>query len=182
MKYFFFFIFTSISIPAFSQEETTLKSNDSIKDKVIFAIATKPSKVAFFSAILPGLGQAHNKDYWKIPIIYGALGSGIYAYKFNNDSYIQYRTAYKLLQLGLENDLPFASEKTLERGQKFYKKYRDLSTFVTIGLYILQIVEASVDAHLQYHNTAPDLSLNSVIFENPITQEKTIGLGLSLTF
>lgn len=177
-----FVIFIQFSISLFSQEDNTLVINDSIKNKEIFDIATKPSKAAFYSAILPGLGQAYNKDYWKVPLVYGALGTSIYAYKFNNDAYKKFRKAYKLNQLGLENDYPFATSQTLERAQKYHKKNRDLSTLVTVGLYMLQIVEASVDAHLKYHDTEPDLSFSPVLIQEPFSQNTTLGIGFSYTF
>ena len=171
-----------ILIPLFSQEQEELVLSDSIKDKEQFQIAIKPSKSAFYSAILPGLGQAYNKDYWKIPIVYGALGSGYYAYDFNNKSYIKYREAYKLLKLGQENDFPGISASSLERAQKYHKKYRDLSILVTAGLYMLQVVEASVDAHLQYHNTELDLTFKPIIFQDNFSGKIILGYGLTYNF
>lgn len=171
-----------ILIPVFSQESGEVISNDSIKKNEQFQIAIKPSKSAFYSAILPGLGQAYNKDYWKIPIVYGALGSGFYAYDFNNKSYLKYREAYKLLKLGEENDYPGISEASLERAQKYHKKYRDLSILVTAGLYMLQIVEASVDAHLQYHNTELNLTYKPVIFQDNFNGKVVYGYRLTYNF
>ena len=55
----------------------------------------RPAKAAFFSAVLPGLGQAYNKKYWKIPIVYAAIGGGLYFYFDNNNVYKRYRNAYK---------------------------------------------------------------------------------------
>ena len=72
---------------------STYGQNDDF-DKDI-EMATRPSKATFYSAVLPGLGQAYNKKYWKIPIVYGALASGIYFYKQNDKDYNRYRNAYK---------------------------------------------------------------------------------------
>jgi len=181
-KFLLFSFVIFIIIPVFSQDEETKVLNDSLKNIELYNIAIKPSKSAFYSAILPGLGQAYNKDYWKIPLVYGALGSGIYFYDFNNNKYHTYRTAYKLKKLGQENDYPNISLETLERAQKYHKKYRDLSILVTTGLYVLQIVEASVDAHIQYHNTDTELSYGPTILKDPINGSIVIGTGVLFSF
>ncbi len=181
-KLLLFLLMLFIITPVFSQDEENKILNDSLKNIEIYNIAIKPSKSAFYSAILPGLGQAYNKDYWKIPIVYGALGSGIYFYDFNNNKYQTYRTAYKLKKIGQESDYPYLTLETLERAQKYHKKYRDLSILVTAGLYVLQIVEASVDAHIQYHNTDSDLSYGPTILKDPINGSMVIGTGVSFSF
>lgn len=183
MKYIFSVIaLFLLLVPMYAQDKLNTVNQDSIRDQEIFDIAVKPTKSAFYSAILPGLGQAYNKDYWKIPVVYAALGTGIYAYKFNNDNYHKYRNAYKLLKLDLENDYPGVSASALESAQEYHKKYRDLSLLVTAGLYVLQIVEASVDAHLQYHNTEPDLSYKPVIFQEPLNNNVSFGVSVSYKF
>ena len=63
-----------------------------------------PSKAAFFSAVFPGAGQAFNKKYWKIPIVYAAIGTSIYSYDFNQKKYWNYRNAYKSRKAGYNND------------------------------------------------------------------------------
>lgn len=63
-----------------------------------------PAKAAFYSAVLPGLGQAYNKKYWKIPIVYVAIGTGVYFYLNNNKEYNRYRDAYKSRLAGFTND------------------------------------------------------------------------------
>ena len=156
-------------------------AQDTITDEEYYNIAIKPTKVAFYSAVLPGLGQAHNRDYWKIPIVYGALGASIYSYDFNNVRFHKYREAYKLLKMGLENEYPGISASTLEKAQRYHKRYRDLSLLVTSGLYILQIVEASVDAHLQYHDTDSKLSVNPS-FILPLGDNDEIALGISIKY
>ena len=66
----------------------------------------KPSKAAFYSAVFPGLGQVYNKDYWKLPLVYGALGTGVGVIVFNDDLYQKYRTAYKERIAGRIDELP----------------------------------------------------------------------------
>ena len=113
-----------------------------------------PARAAFYSAVLPGLGQAYNKKYWKIPIVYAALGTGVYFIVDNQQEYDRYRTAYKLRISGRPDEFdgtggqPNISEDGLIRAQDILKKNRDLAVFITLGLYALNIIEANVDAHL----------------------------------
>ena len=115
-----------------------------------------PSKAAFYSAVLPGLGQAYNKKYWKIPIVYAALGTGVYFYKMNDKQYNRYRDAYKRRLAGYQDDefygdvpgQPRIADDALIRAQKTLKKNKEISILVTLGLYALNIIDANVDAHL----------------------------------
>ena len=98
-----------------------------------------PSKAAFFSAVFPGAGQAFNKKYWKIPIVYAAIGTSIYSYDFNNKKYWSYRNAYKSRKAGYSSDefqnLIIDDDRLLD-GASFHKKNRDLSMVFTVGFYI----------------------------------------------
>ena len=80
----FVFIFGNTS--CFSQEiGDVIKTKDTIKKNEINPLT--PAKAAFYSAVLPGLGQAYNKKYWKIPLVYGAIGTSLYFYINNNKKY-----------------------------------------------------------------------------------------------
>ena len=136
-----------------------------------------PSRAAFYSAVLPGLGQAYNKKYWKIPLVYAALGTSIYAYNYNRTEYKRYRDAYKSSVTGKPHEFdgegqnPFLSNEGLQRAQKKFKEDRDLTMFIAIGVYALQIVEASVDAHLKQLNTDDNLAFKPQILIDPITNQ-----------
>lgn len=147
-----------------------------------------PARVAFYSAVLPGLGQAFNKKYWKIPIVWAAMGSGIYFYHTNNDNFKRARTAYKLRINekpdefdGLNGNI-FLSLDALVSAQKSYKKDRDLSLLVTVGLYILQIVEASVNAHLLQLNVDSNLSVSPQIIHNDLNNKPIVGTSINFKF
>ena len=90
--------------------------------------ANAPAKAAFYSAILPGLGQAYNKSYWKIPLVYAGLGTTLYFYFDNNAKYQNYRDAYKRRLAGYEDDefFGFLSEDDLIAGQKLFRENRDI--------------------------------------------------------
>ena len=147
-----------------------------------------PSRAAFYSAVLPGLGQAYNKKYWKIPIIYAALGVSTYAYIYNNDNYNRARDAYKLLKAGKPHEFDGSdggvvlSDETLERIQKTYKEDRDLSLLISVGIYALQIIEASVNAHLMQLNTIDDIAFRPTFYIDPVTHKSVAGVSLSFGF
>jgi len=145
---------------------------DSIKVSKKPFNALAPAKAAFYSAILPGLGQAFNKKYWKIPIVYAALGTGIYFNITNNNEFNRYRDAFKSRLAGFETDefffdangnkleTPRVSDDGLIRAQRIFKKNKELSLLITIGLYALNIIDANVDAHLLQYNVDENLSLS----------------------
>jgi len=139
-----------------------------------------PAKAAFYSAILPGLGQAYNKKYWLIPVIYGGMGGSLYVYSDNNSKYNEFVTAYKLELAGKPHQFDNLDKTALERGINGYKKQRDLWLFITIGIYILNVVEANVDAHLPNKKFNNNLSYKPSLTIDPIT--KNVNLGASLTF
>ena len=143
-----------------------------------------PSKAAFYSAILPGLGQVYNKSYWKVPIVYGAMGFSIYNYAWNNKQYHMYRDAYKDLLAGraLTGKLEGLDANRLIRAQKFHQRNRDLSMLITAGLYLLNIVEANVDAHLSQFNVNENLSLRPDLQQNQMDYKYSVGLNMNYRF
>jgi hypothetical protein len=159
-------------------DETGLVANDTIKDDGINPLA--PSKAAFYSAILPGLGQAYNKKYWKIPLVYGAMGTSLYFYRDNNRKYQQYRDAYKRRLAGYHDDeFDYLDNNRLIAAQKFYQRNRDLSLLITAAFYILNIVDANVDAHLMQFNVNDKLSVAPDVYQNEINQLPNVGLSLN---
>lgn len=156
-----------------------------------------PSKAAFYSAVLPGLGQIYNKKYWKAPIVWGALGGSIYAYSWNNDNYQRFRTAFKRRQAGFTDDefydlnndnepgsAPDLDIGDLESQQERFQESRDLMLVLTIAVYALNIIDANVTAHLKQFNVDDNLSFD---FEpyldlNPITNNPNYGMALTVKF
>lgn len=148
-----------------------------------------PSKAAFYSAIFPGGGQIYNKKYWKAPIVWAAIGTSAYYYFENKDGYNRYRTAFKLRKQGLrdeftdENGNTLISIDGLENAQKVLRKNRDLSLLTGVLLYVLQIVEASVNAHLLQFDTDDSLSLKPMVYPDPFLMEAPkVGLTLKYSF
>ena len=170
--------------------QNTEKTQDSLKTDVYKPVVMDPlapSKAAFYSAILPGLGQAINKKYWKIPIVYGAIGTGIYFYLDNNKVFKRYRNAYKRRLAGFTDDefyglnsTPILSNEALIRAQETLRRNKELSLLITIGLYALNIIDANVDAHLLQYNMDENLAVNPFVdFDTP---DSSAQLGLSINF
>jgi hypothetical protein len=145
----------------------------------------RPARAAFYSAIVPGLGQAYNKKYWKLPIVYGAIGAGIYSYSFNQKKYKEFRNAYKKRLDGTSqttDDLGFLDDSRLLAGQKFYQKNRDLSLLITVGLYILNIVDANIDAHLLQYNVNENLSIRPDLQQDDLTYKQNLAFTIGYSF
>jgi len=155
------------------------------------AVGHSPRKAALFSAILPGLGQAYNKKYWKIPVIYaGGLGLG-YAIAYQNDRYKVFRQAQLAKENGAENENPLSgtrydNESTIDRGTERFNRDRDFMIIVMAGFYALNIVDAIVDAHLKEFEVNEDLSFRikpSLEQTAPaLSPHYNVGLALTLTF
>ncbi len=147
-----------------------------------------PATAAFYSAVVPGLGQAYNKKYWKIPVIYAALGTSIYFYTDLNKQYNRYRDAYKLRKAGLPDEFTDSfgnvtlSEESLERAQTRIRRERDLALVITFGIYALQIIEASVNAHLLKFNTNKNLSIQPKVYLDEKDYTPMFGSSISFTF
>jgi hypothetical protein len=179
------FLFLTIGIySSHSQikiEEFNSKT-DSVHYKTIDPLA--PSKAAFFSAVLPGLGQAYNKKYWKIPIAYGGMAIGYYFYNQNNKSYKEFRNIYKRRLEGYTDDKYFGiySDNVLINAQRTYQRNRDISLVVILGVYVLNIIDANVDAHLLQFNVSDNLSVRPDIYQNEIDNKHNVGIALNFKF
>lgn len=155
------------------------------KDSVI--LNHSPVKATLLSTALPGAGQFYNKKYWKIPVLYGAFAGLGYLIKFNNDRYQTYKDAYIVRIDGdastvdeFQNQFSEGDLKTLK---DFYRRNRDLSIIFAGLVYVLNIVDASVDAHLFYFDVSDDLSLNiRPEIYNSYHTDRFAALTLSLNF
>ncbi|RZJ55212.1 MAG: hypothetical protein EOO45_29820 [Flavobacterium sp.] len=175
-----------MTVPAFAQEDVkpVIISKDTIALKSYTIDANAPARAAFYSAVLPGLGQVYNKKYWKVPIVYGGMGLSYYYYNFNNKEYHRYRDAYRDKLAGREvtGELANIDNDRLIRAQRFHQRNRDLSLLITVGIYILNIVDANVDAHLKQFNVNENLSVRPGMQQNQIDYKHNVGLTLSYEF
>lgn len=146
-----------------------------------------PTKAGLYSAVLPGLGQVYNKKYWKVPIVLGAVGAGVGIAVWNDNQYRKYREYYIAKLNGTPNEFvdshPWLDKVALGNAQDRSKRQRDYAIAITGLIYILNIVDAVVDAHLYEARHDPDLTLNPAMIQDQygIAPPKT-GLSLSYRF
>lgn len=121
-----------------------------------------PKKAALMSALLPGLGQCYNKKYWKLGIIYPIMGGVVYGFAWNQKYYAYYRDALRVRYDGDTNTidpLVFYPDDRIVTMKNYYQRYRDLCVIGFAAVYLLQVIDAAVDAHLFYFDVGPDLSM-----------------------
>jgi hypothetical protein len=177
----FLFVFGNVTVFSQTKTDAPLIAKDTMKSKDIDPLT--PAKAAFYSAILPGLGQAYNKKYWKIPIVYGAIGISLYYYIDSSQKYHDYRDAYKRRLEGYNDDeFSYYNDDQLISAQKFYQRNKDLSALFVVGFYVLNIVDANVDAALIQFNVNENLSVRPDVYMNDVTYKTNVGLTFNYNF
>lgn len=154
-------------------------------DTIDYLTMKSPMRASLYSAIFPGMGQIYNKKYWKAPLVWGLLGTGIGVVVHYNNQYKEYRGYYLDKLYGYELDNPTLnnlSVRQLANIQDDKKRIRDYAIALTALAYILNIVDASVDAHLYGIKKDSDLSFEPVILQNNHTAEMAMGMGFTLKF
>lgn len=160
-----------------------------------------PTKATWLALVIPGGGQIYNRKYWKLPLVYGGFAGCAYALTWNGKMYKDYSNAYKdavnenwtshsitdLLPPGYINRVSKTQlTETLRKRKDTYRRYRDMSIFAFIGVYLLSVVDAYVDAELSNFDIGPDLSmrLEPQVMDNvPIgASRRQVGLSASFSF
>jgi hypothetical protein len=176
-RLFVFFFFSSIVLSAFSQRT-------SVEEERTFS----PKTASLLSTAFPGAGQVYNQKYWKAPLALGAVAAGIYFIVYNTNNFKIYKEAYIVSQL-----TPNVNIKNLPEGEgniefwlEEFRRRRDLSYVLTGVLYLINIVDASVDAHFKEFDVSEDLSLRIdpllIPKNNSFAQHNAIGLSLTFNF
>ena len=192
MKYYIsIFLFITASLSGFSQNDSLVISKDSSVEKdtssVMFTHSAK--KATWMSVAVPGLGQAYNKKYWKIPVIYGLLGTfGYLAHKYEQE-YVFYRQAYKDRLNGDTTQDPdgsyseILSNDELKAEMKRWERNRNFNYIGIFLTYIANIVDASVDANLYYYDISDDLSFRvDPVLINTSNTTATLGVKCKCSF
>ncbi len=151
-----------------------------------------PRKAAIRSAIFPGLGQIYNKKYWKLPIVYGAMGTSAFVFFYNYTSYKDTRFAYRVkynmrvnrtdsaLYASIDPNLKPLSEESLRFYRNQFRRDIDYSVIVFLVLWGLNVVDATVDAHLKAFDVSPDLGLRFRAGYSEMAKTNGISLVLNL--
>jgi len=173
--------------------------------KVHEKIKISSTKALLYSAIFPGLGQIYNRKYWKLPLVYGGFIGCIYATTWNGTQYNGYRRAYLDFISGdpkanswdayrygsykADPDTWTPAMQTsfataLKSAKDYYRRYRDLSIIITVGVYALSIIDAYVDAQLFDFDVSPDLNVKvePILFDRTPNSNRSFGMQLSLAF
>jgi len=163
-----------------------------------------PKRALWLSIVIPGAGQIYNRKYWKLPIVYGGFVGCIYALQWNNQMYRDYSQAYLDIMdndpntqsynqfLHLNTTITKSNEdrfqKLFKRRKDYYRRWRDMSFFVLLGVYAISVLDAYIDASLSDFDISKDLSMKvgpAVIKSNndrnPI-RSGAVGLQCSLSF
>jgi len=176
---------------SFAQDDTLTHKMPPLQNDTSLVVKKKhsPTTASLLSTVVPGLGQAYNKKYWKIPIIYGGMGVlGYYSIK-QNDSYQKYKEAYIYRTDTSAATVALAvfdtyTDSDLENIMNQYRRARDFNYVVMGVIYIFNIIDASVDAHLFDYDVSDDLSLkinpNYMVYNN--RGDNYVGLSLTFTF
>ncbi len=195
MKKILAFLLVSIFQISFSQE---IKSLDSLRtEKDIAAdiesihqnaafIRYSPRKAGWRSAVIPGWGQYYNRKYWKIPIVWGAIGTGIGFIIWNQKQYKRYKNAFEAELNGQPHEFSGITgvdlKTALGNTQDSRRRYRDYAIAITAAVYLLNIVDAVVDAHLYEGRKDPDLALSPTILNDYSGMDYSVKAGLSLSY
>lgn len=141
-------------------------------------------RAALRSTIIPGWGQAYNEKYWKIPLLYAGLGSSIYFIADNQMQYQNFKDAYLLRT---DNDsttqdlFPQYTDENLLTLIDFHRRNRDFSGVITLFIFALNILDATVDAHLYGFDVSEDLSFRLQPMSVPDPRMAGYGLSAAVT-
>ncbi len=170
----------------FAQEKSQDSAEVKLSDSLTMAAKYRANKAAILSAVLPGAGQVYNKSYWKVPVIYGGLAALIYFIDFNQKNYKTFKTAYIF-----RNDLDsttvdaftnYTNDDLLVR-RDYYRRNRDFCYIIAGVVYVLNIVDAYVDAHLKDFDVGDDLTLSThPYFNMSASGNPEAGFSLCLKF
>ena len=171
---------------------------DSLKKEIDQKIwVPNPTKATWLALVIPGGGQIYNRKYWKLPIFYGGFAGCAYALTWNSKMYKDYSTAYKDAMNGnmqsssITDLLPpgykiseTQLKELLRKRKDTYRRYRDLSIFAFIGVYLLSVIDAYVDAELSNFDITPDLSMKvePAVIDNRINTSSNRSVGLQCSF
>ncbi|RGM48865.1 MULTISPECIES: DUF5683 domain-containing protein [Bacteroides] len=171
---------------------------DSIKKEINQKIwVPNPTKATWLALVIPGGGQIYNRKYWKLPIIYGGFAGCAYALTWNGKMYKDYSQAYKDAMNGnmqsssITDLLPpgytiseSQLKELLRKRKDTYRRYRDLSIFAFIGVYLISVIDAYVDAELSNFDITPDLSMRvePTVINNQMTGSSNRSVGVQCSF
>jgi hypothetical protein len=195
-KIFMLFVVSMALTEIKAQDSLTVSQDDSLlaesRDTVLlksYAARYDPRKALLYAAIVPGLGQIYNKKYWKLPLVYGGFIAIGYGLNFYQEGYTKYKKElYYNLENGYADDNDIRPDDSYTTGNyrrivDQYKRQRDLMIILMGGMYLLQIIDAHVDAHLKEFDLNPNLqvSIQPTVEQNSLVGRQS-GVSLIIKF
>lgn len=181
-RYLILLAFLIISIPALTQDELPTLPGDTLAIESGYDPGA-PRKAFLYAALLPGLGQAYNKQYWKMPFVYGGFFTFGYIISFYNQRHTNFKgELFNLLEDPAYLPPSGANESQLRTLIDRARRERDYMVVLTGAFYILQIVDAHVDAHLREFDLNPELQVKVKPSFEPVMTQATLGVGIKFTF
>ena len=196
----------SVRLTADSVMEGTLLAQDTVytHHRDWSSWRPNPKRALWLAIVLPGAGQIYNRKYWKLPIVYGGFVGCVYAMQWNNQMYRDYSQAYLDLEdndpntqsynqfLHLGTKITKSNEdyykRLFKKRKDYYRRFRDLSFFILVGVYAVSVIDAYVDASLSEFDLSKDLSmrvspavLNNQVDRHPL-RSSALGLQCSIQF
>ncbi|MGU9937733.1 DUF5683 domain-containing protein [Empedobacter brevis] len=177
------FSFGQVQTDSLVVVENKVIAKDTIGMSKEVLMEKSPIRASLYSAILPGAGQLYNKKWWKAPVALGLVGTGTGFTIYYNNLYKKYRKAYIEVREGTQNEFSeILSPDQLAVIQDDYKRKRDYSVALTALAYLLNIVDATVDAHLFTVRNDTEMSFKPTIIQDEMTLEPVLGLAFNLKF
>lgn len=192
-----------VTLHPFAKAQEVRVLSENIDTIIVQSTEHSPARAAMLSAAIPGLGQIYNKKYWKLPIVYGAFVGLAYYYNYSNDRYKLYRNAYYDAKIGgfynqeiidyiisqpqgldlSEEGVNSARIEEFRKKKETFRKYRENSILYLVGAYLINIVDANVDAYFLKFNVNKDLTVKLDPFvDKSLLSDNIIGLKLSINY
>ena len=173
-----FLFCTGLSAQQVSKDSAYITSN--VASAADFGVKN-PLRASLYSAVLPGMGQVYNEKFWKVPLVWGIIGTGLGVTLHYNDRYNHYRNAFLAELEGQDHPYVGVFDKDrLGAIQDDMRRNRDYAIALTIVGYALNILDATVDAHLYEIRKDSDLSIDPTAFVDPATGKTNVGLAFKL--
>lgn len=191
MKFRALFLTMILATPLWAQEDSIRvvqpDMTTDLSDTVLiqsYAKRFNPDRASYLAAVLPGMGQIYNKKYWKLPLVYGGFAAIGYGLNFYQDLYKDYkRQLFYILESGDSQSLEGYTEDQLRPAIEQARHERDFMIILMAGMYILQIIDAHVDAHLKEFDVNPNLQVRMrPMIRSDYLVGRQAGLSVTLRF
>lgn len=187
LKPYFFTVIFFLGAEIISGTNHTIAAQDSLRGNVSDSALFRhsPRRAMMLAAAFPGLGQIYNRKYWKVPLVYIGFGTLAYFMDFNNKKYQHFKKAYLYKIDGDPSTVDIYeqyTEQSVQNAMNAYRRWRDMNLLGTAGFYVLQIIDATVDAYFFEYDITPNLTMHVVPDFRQIDYLAARSTGLRIVF